>query len=401
MDLTVTDLRSATLDDLQACGLAAKEELDGRPGWNLIPTSAAQVAQLLHWAQETNHPIAMNPKDAALLNQPVCMDLSGLSQVRKHNVDDFTIQVETGLAFGKLATLLAKHKQEFPLSYPEQATLADIVAEDRPALESGLRGLPRDYVLKAEIATPDGQVTTSGADVVKNATGYDLQKLYTGAHHTLGVVTCVTLKLSTLPPSRERWIYTLDSANATYQLAHKLLASNLPLRVCELSREDKTWKILIEIAGDSLLLQECATVLTGLSNREPRLLGPQGKKTLQSLQSGPTDATVIEAALPLGQWPTFVDQVLHGSLFKDVRIQIRPAAGLVYLIVENIKREHIEILSAEAANYDGFIQVVKAPDMGTLAHFNLPGNPAVQSLLKMLKKSYDPKGILYCPRLPI
>jgi hypothetical protein len=33
--------------------------------------------------------------------------------------------------------------------------------------------------------------------------------------------------------------------------------------------------------------------------------------------------------------------------------------------------------------------------------FNLPPEPVLRHLLRDLKKSYDPKGILFTPRLPL
>jgi FAD/FMN-containing dehydrogenase len=405
------DLASITLDDLQARQLAQPPK--GRKGgWRLTPESAGQVADLLHWAQDSDRKIAMSAADAEWLDEPLWLDLSRLNQVRQHSVEDFTIQMETGITFGDLAALLEKHQQELPLSYPKDTLLADILAEDRPALETGLRGYPRDYVLKTEIATPDGQLTLSGADVVKNATGYDLHKLYTGARHAFGVVTAVTLKLVSLPSARECWQYSVESDNAAYSFSAKLLSSQLPLRVCELYREDGQWKFLVEIAGDSAQLKDAANLLIGMSEEQPRFLGAPQCRTilLQSLQNGPTKDIVLEAVLPVGGWPNFVDALLQRPDFHAIRFHVRPAAGLVYISGESMHVRQIEAIAAEARHFGGFVQVVQAPFviqeqgiqlMATLAEYNLPRDETARRLLKALKSGYDPKGILFCPQLPL
>jgi glycolate oxidase FAD binding subunit len=41
----------------------------------------------------------------------------------------------------------------------------------------------------------DGTITKGGAKVVKNATAYDITKLYLGAHGTLGVILEATLRV--------------------------------------------------------------------------------------------------------------------------------------------------------------------------------------------------------------
>jgi hypothetical protein len=404
------DLASITLEDWQARQLAQPPK--GRwGGWRLTPENAGQVAELLHWAQVTDRKIALSAADAEWLDAPLWLDLSRMNQVRQHRVEDFTIQVETGITFGDLAALLEKHQQEWPLSYPKDALLADILAEDRPALETGLRGYPRDYVLKTEIATPDGHLTVSGADVVKNVTGYDLHKLYTGARHAFGVVTAVTLKLASLPPSRECWQVIVESDNAAYSFSTKLLSSQLPLRACELYREAGQWKFLIEIAGDPVQLRDAVDVLTGMRDEPPRFLGAlQSLPVPQSLQHGPNQGITLEAALPVGSWPSFVDAMLQQSDFQQVRFHVRPAAGLVYLSDENMHVRQIEAVVAEARHCGGFFQVMQASAnlqesgieyRAALAEFNLPKDETARRLLKALKSGYDPKGVLFCPQLPL
>src|SRR5262249_28775095 len=150
------------------------------------------------------------------------------NRIRQHPAADFVIEVETGLTVGQLDALLVASQQFWPLSYPTDTRLIDILAEDRPALETGLRGHPRDYVLKTEIATPDGQLTVSGADVVKNVTGYDLAKLYVGGRNAFGVLTSITLKLLSRPAARQAWQLSFEASNRAFATAQAALAAPYP-----------------------------------------------------------------------------------------------------------------------------------------------------------------------------
>tara|TARA_B110000263_G_scaffold31229_1_gene23654 strand:- start:8740 stop:10140 length:1401 start_codon:yes stop_codon:yes gene_type:complete len=60
-------------------------------------------------------------------------------------------------------------------------------------------GVTKDYVLNLEVVLPTGQIIWTGANVLKNATGYDLTSLMIGSEGTLGVITKIVFRLIPLP----------------------------------------------------------------------------------------------------------------------------------------------------------------------------------------------------------
>lgn len=63
-------------------------------------------------------------------------------------------------------------------------------------------GITRDYVLNLEAVLADGSIIRTGANTLKNSTGYNLTQLLVGSEGTLGIITEATLKLHTLPNQR-------------------------------------------------------------------------------------------------------------------------------------------------------------------------------------------------------
>ena len=61
-------------------------------------------------------------------------------------------------------------------------------------------GVTRDYVLNLEIVLPNGDIMWTGANTLKNSTGYNLTQLITGSEGTLAVITKIVLKLIPYPP---------------------------------------------------------------------------------------------------------------------------------------------------------------------------------------------------------
>ena len=60
-------------------------------------------------------------------------------------------------------------------------------------------GVTKDYVLNLEVVLPTGEVIWTGANVLKNSTGYDLTSLMIGSEGTLGIITKIVFKLIPLP----------------------------------------------------------------------------------------------------------------------------------------------------------------------------------------------------------
>src|SRR5207302_7212596 len=70
------------------------------------------------------------------------------------------------------------------------------------ALSGPLRlryGSPRDFTIGLRVALPDGRLASSGGRVVKNVSGYDLNKLHQGALGSLGVIVAASFKVFPRP----------------------------------------------------------------------------------------------------------------------------------------------------------------------------------------------------------
>lgn len=60
-------------------------------------------------------------------------------------------------------------------------------------------GVTKDYVLNLEVVLPTGEIIMTGANVLKNATGYNLTQLLVGSEGTLGIITKIIFRLIPYP----------------------------------------------------------------------------------------------------------------------------------------------------------------------------------------------------------
>lgn len=56
-------------------------------------------------------------------------------------------------------------------------------------------GTTKDYILNLEVVLPTGEIIYTGANTLKNSTGYNLTQLMVGSEGTLGIVTKIIVKL--------------------------------------------------------------------------------------------------------------------------------------------------------------------------------------------------------------
>ena len=124
------------------------------------------------------------------------VDLTRLSRIDEYNPADLTVHVQAGVTLGQLEHALLENNQFLsidPWNGPG-ATIGGIVAADA---QGPLRatGTIRDWIIGMRVVHVDGHVSKTGGRVVKNVTGYDLARLYTGSLGTLAIIVEVSLKL--------------------------------------------------------------------------------------------------------------------------------------------------------------------------------------------------------------
>jgi len=95
-------------------------------------------------------------------------------------------------------------------------------------------GALRDQVIGLRLAHADGTLTRAGAKVVKNVTGYDMNKLYVGSLGTLGVILEASFRLYPLPADERTWLADFPAVARAGAAAARILDSPLAPSAVEL-----------------------------------------------------------------------------------------------------------------------------------------------------------------------
>lgn len=133
----------------------------------------------------------------------VWLSAAAFNGVTAFSADDLYVTVGAATPLTDLAAFLAQHQMQTPIVAPwADATVGGVIATGLNSPQRLRYGGLRDQIMAVTVALADGRAIRVGRPVVKNVAGYDLPKLFTGSHGTLGMISEVTLKLTPLPRAR-------------------------------------------------------------------------------------------------------------------------------------------------------------------------------------------------------
>jgi glycolate oxidase FAD binding subunit len=325
------------------------------------------------------------------------LDLSGLRGIVEYEPDDLVATVRAGTTLAELAGALASRKQRWPIEagMHDRATVGGTLASAAGG-PSRLRYFhPRDWVIGARVVLGDGTAVKSGGRVVKNVTGYDLTRLWSGTFGTLAAIVELTLKLTTVPERTVTLSVELDIATALTK-ATALHATGLPIDALAIVAGEAARSL--GARGDAMLLVRIAGPVTAV-----RRLGRSLREIVQCRDVG-NEVWETLAALPLeGRWTARVawsPGTTPPLEFAGYSAVIYPANGVAYLL-RAIDRGTFRRVRESLEDLDGYAILERAGAEYKREVGGAWGRARVPvPIARALKERFDPRGVLAPGRMP-
>lgn len=388
-------------------GIAVRPDARAVDGMNprdiVRATSEADVVEAIRGANERREAIVISGGATRLgVGDPparydLALDLSAVRGIVEYEPDDLVATVRGGTTLAELAAALAPRGQRWPVEpgLPERATVAGTLASAAGG-PSRLRYFhPRDWVIGARAVLGDGTPVRSGGRVVKNVTGYDLTRLWSGTFGTLVAIVELTLKLTAIPERTVSLVADVD-VRAAFETANHLHVSGLPLDALAIVTGDSVGAVGAH--GEAALLVR----LTGPAAAVRRL----GRDVRERVRCRDVANDVWDrvAALPLESkwtarvaWPAGARPEIGFAGYDAV---IYPGTSTAYLL-RSIERATFRKVreSLEAAGGIAVLERASADykrDAG-----GAWGTPRVPlGIARALKERFDPLGVLAPGRMP-
>jgi glycolate oxidase FAD binding subunit len=328
----------------------------------------------------------------------LALELTGLSGVVEHSPADLVCTVRAGTTLAELARALSGSGQRWPVEAPapERATVGGTIAS-AAAGPSRLRYQhPRDWIIGCTAVLGDGTVTHAGGRVVKNVTGYDMTRLYSGSYGTLVALAEVTLKLIALPARTVTLRAAMSDLQGALRLAAELRATHLPLDALAVVTGgaaerlgDARTTVFIRIAGPDPAVERVARAV-----RERCGATQFDVRVWDEIASLPANSECVARA----GWPAGHDVPFGLDLSNAV---IYPGSGVAFVLsawdAQSFGRMRT---SVEAA--DGALVVERADADFKRSVGGAWGRPRVPLVIaRALKDRFDPHGILAPGRIPL
>jgi glycolate oxidase len=269
------------------------EDYNFPPSVVLKPGSTKEVSDILKLANANKIPVVAIGGQTGLSGGALSIYGGiGLSMERfnKIEIDEKNLQgiVEPAVitqVFREAATAKGLFYPPDPSSQGS-CTIGGNVAENAGGARALKYGVTKDYVLNLEVVLANGEIIWTGANTLKNSTGYNLTQLMVGSEGTLGVITKIVMKL--LPANSHNILMLVPffkAGEACEAVAQIFRAGIVPSALEFMERDAIDWTLRF-VDGVSLDIKEAveAHLLIEVDGNYPDMLFAEAEKIMGVLE---------------------------------------------------------------------------------------------------------------------
>lgn len=421
--------------------------LEPKPSAIFFPRSTEDVAKLVLWARKNK--ISLVPSGgrtglsggAAALNGEVVVSFQKMNKILNYDEYDQTVTVEAGVVTETLQKFAEEKNLYFPVDFASRGSsqIGGNVATNAGGIKVLRFGLMRNWVASLEVVTGAGEVLQLNNSLVKNATGYDLRQLIIGSEGTLGFVTKATIALTRPTATPLLFVFGVSHLESVMKVFHAF-KSKLPILAFEMFTDvalkyvlkhhtslnkpfagSYPYYLLAEIEGTSESVNELALSLFEKGLEEGwiedgiQAQGPQQARDLWRLREDISECTAPytpyknDISVRISQVPQFLtqmDQILKTEYpdFESVwfghigdgnlHINILKPEGMDNKEFVRRCKQVDEKMFGMIEKFKGSISAEHGVGLTKKAFLKHTRSPSEISLMKQIKKVFDPDGIM-------
>lgn len=167
------------------------------------PANTQEISEILKLANDYKIPTTPIGARTGLsggalsIYQGIGLSMERLNKILEIDEQNLQVTVEPAVITQVLRETVAEKGLFYPVDPSSMGScwIGGNIAENSGGARAVKYGVTKDYVLNLEVVLPNGEIIWTGANTLKNSTGYNLTQLMVGSEGTLGVITKAVLKL--------------------------------------------------------------------------------------------------------------------------------------------------------------------------------------------------------------
>tara|TARA_B100000768_G_scaffold59111_1_gene57176 strand:+ start:3188 stop:4588 length:1401 start_codon:yes stop_codon:yes gene_type:complete len=239
------------------------EDLRYFPEIVLKPVNTQDVSKIVSYCNVNKIPVTPCGARTGLSggSLPVCggiaMSMERFTSIIKIDERNLQATVEPGVINQVFKDAVSEKGLYYP---PDPASkgssfLGGNLAENSGGPKALKYGVTKDYVLNLEVVLPTGEIIWTGANVLKNSTGYNLTQLMIGSEGTLGVITKIVFRLIPHPTQDVTMLVPFKSPEKACEAVSAVFRAGITPSALEfMEREAIDWAI--KFADESLTIDD-------------------------------------------------------------------------------------------------------------------------------------------------
>ena len=412
-----------------------------KPAYVAKPATAQEIAELLRLATERRVPVtargsgcglsgAANPVEGGLV-----ISFERMNAVVEVDADNHVAVVQPGVTLTDLDAKTAEVGLSYTV-YPGElsSSVGGNVGTNAGGMRAVKYGVTRHNVLGLQAVLPTGEIIRSGGKMSKISSGYDLTQLIIGSEGTLALATEVIVKLVPRLQHGATVLAPFDDFGRVMAAVPKIISSGLAPSILEYV-DNITMAALVnrenlELGVPEEVRDKCeAYLVVALENRESDRLYEDAESLGELLSElGAVDAYVLEGSaarrliearekvfwaakalgvddiidvvVPRASMPTFLTRARELAIGAGAHALGCGHAGDgnvhvgIFCPDAGIRKKLLSEIFAFAMELGGAISGEHGLGRAKTSYFTELEDPAKIALLRRIKQSFDPAGIL-------
>ena len=434
-------------EDMLAYGYDGTAALSGVPAVVVMVKTVEEVAAIVKYAAANRTPIVGRGSGTGLSGGSVpsmgCIVLctAQMDKVIELDEKNLTVLVESGCITQKVTDLADSVGFLYPPDPGSMkiSTIGGNVAENSGGLRGLKYGITRDYVMGMEVVLADGSTVWLGNKCVKDVAGYSMKDIFVGSEGTLGIITKVLLKLVPKPAAKKTMLATyarMDSASDTVSaiIAAKIIPCTLEfLDKITIKCVEDFAKIGLPLDAEAILLMETDGHPAAVEDQAAQMVEIAKRCGATSVQIAQTAEESVRLASARRSAFSALARVSPTTILEDATVPRSELSKMIRFIQDvgarhNLKigtfghmgdgnlhptfltdeKNAAEMTRVELAMQEIFDFAISLGGTITGEHgVGLAKKPFLRralgnaslDLMKLLKKSLDPLGILHSGKI--